>query len=153
MDFNEDRYSGRSIKSNLDRDVDRSLSSVIWENVDRYLDEQNKDLAWLADNCGFNNHLALYNLRSKRTMMSMTLVARIAKVLGVNISNLCAIPVIEAKSARYLVDEVIEGTDSNNSIALLSTYIPKLSKTRQKLVLETILSFFDTTLDELEGDR
>ena len=129
-------------------------ASVIWKNIDLYLDEKSKehDLAWLAENSGFASKVIYYN-RHKLTDFSMSSLLRVANTLGVNVSDLLAAPAAAYTSSKYLVEteEHLGKLNKDNYLYILSTLIPKLSVTRQKAILETILSFYDTSLEEIRG--
>lgn len=129
-------------------------SGVIWKNIDLYLNEKSKehDLAWLSENAGFASKVIYYN-RYKLTDFSMSSLLRIAKTLGVNVSDLLAAPVASYTSRKYLIEteEPFEKLDKDNYLYILSTLIPKLSLTRQKAILETILSYYDTSTEEIRG--
>ena len=129
-------------------------SSVIWKNIDLYLNEKSKehDLAWLSENSGFASKVIYYN-RYKLTDFSMSSLLRIAKTLGVSVSDLLAAPAATYASSKYLVEteEHYGKLDKDNYLYILSTLIPKLSVTRQKAILETILSFYDTSTEEIRG--
>ena len=74
---------------------------------------------------------------------------RIAKTLGVNVSDLLAVPAATYTSSKYLVEteDCFRELDKDNYLAVLSTLLPKLSATRQKAILEIILSYYDTSLE------
>ena len=129
-------------------------SGVIWKNIDLHLDERSKehDLAWLAENSGISSKVIYYN-RHKLTDFSMSSLLRVANTLGVNVSDLLATPTAAYTSSKYLIEteEHLGALDNDNYLYILSTLIPKLSMKRQRAILEAILSFFDTSLEEIRG--
>lgn len=129
-------------------------AGVIWKNIDLHLDEKSKDhdLAWLAENSGFASKVIYYN-RHKLTDFSMSSLLRVANTLGVNVSDLLVAPAAAYTSSKYLVEteEHLGKLDKDNYLYIISTLLPKLSSTRQKTILQTILSFYDTSLEEIRG--
>lgn len=131
-------------------------ANIIWRNIDEALNsgDETKSLSWLAENCGFVSKFIYYN-RNKMTDFSMSILVRIANVLKVNVSDLISVPMAQYSSSRYLLEteEQFGEINRNNYLYVLSSLIPKLSETRQKAILETVLSFYDTSLEEIRGGK
>lgn len=131
-------------------------ANIIWRNIDEALNsgDETKSLSWLAENCGFVSKFIYYN-RNKMTDFSMSILVRIANVLKVNVSDLISVPMAQLSSSRYLIEteEPFGEIKRSNYLFFLSSMIPKLSVTRQKAVLETVLSFYDTSLEEIREGK
>jgi len=148
----EDPKVNKEQVSNHSLSEKQKLTNIIWENIDRLLKEQKRDYKWLAEKTGVNPTL-YYGSKYRNTDFSVDRIVQISEALGVSVASLCVVPEKQFSSEKFLVASGSVDVDEQDYLSVFINYLPQLSLDRQRAIYEIMLSFFNTSTQELRSHK